>query len=98
MTHPARHPANRSRRIRSASGVPGLSETNLWSGLGDAWSALGTLIGGIVVWGGLGMLGDRWLRTAPWLMVVGVMLGLGAATYLLYVKSLPRREDANDAP
>jgi len=32
-----------------------------WSGMGTAWSIIGTLFAGILVWGGIGFLLDRWL-------------------------------------
>lgn len=42
-----------------------------------------TLIGAIVVLGGLGYLADRWLGTEPWLLLVGLLLGIAVGFYEL---------------
>jgi len=34
-----------------------------------------TIVGGILLAGFLGYLGDRWLHTKPWLMIVGGAVG-----------------------
>ena len=44
------------------------------------------MLSGIVVWGGVGILLDRWLETRPIFTLVGVLLGLGVAIYLVVVK------------
>jgi F0F1-type ATP synthase assembly protein I len=43
------------------------------------------LLSGILVWGGVGVLLDRWLETRVFALV-GVILGLGVAIYLVVVK------------
>jgi F0F1-type ATP synthase assembly protein I len=43
------------------------------------------MLSGIIVWGGVGMLLDRWWETR-FLTLVGVLLGLGVAIYLVVVK------------
>jgi F0F1-type ATP synthase assembly protein I len=43
------------------------------------------MLSGIIVWGGVGLLLDRWLETRVFALV-GVILGLGAAIYLVVVK------------
>jgi F0F1-type ATP synthase assembly protein I len=43
------------------------------------------MISGIVVWGGVGWLLDRWLETRVFTLV-GTLLGLTAAIYLIVVK------------
>ena len=35
------------------------------SGANDGWVAVGYLLSGIAVWGGVGWLFDRWLDTGP---------------------------------
>lgn len=35
----------------------------------------------VVVMGGLGWLGDYWLKTKPWLLLVGIVLGLIGGSY-----------------
>ena len=42
-----------------------------------------TLIGAILVLGGLGFLADEWLGTAPWLLLLGLMLGITVGFYEL---------------
>jgi F0F1-type ATP synthase assembly protein I len=43
------------------------------------------MLSGIIVWGGAGLLLDRWLETR-FLALVGTILGLGVAIYLVVVK------------
>jgi F0F1-type ATP synthase assembly protein I len=43
------------------------------------------MLSGIIVWGGVGWLLDRWLETRVFTLV-GVLLGLGVAIYLVVVK------------
>lgn len=50
---------------------------------GPAASASYTLTGGILVMGGLGYAADRWLGTAPWLLLTGLVLGMLAGFYAL---------------
>ena len=42
-----------------------------------------SLIGAIILLGGLGYLGDRWLGTEPWLLVAGLLLGIVVGFYEL---------------
>jgi F0F1-type ATP synthase assembly protein I len=44
------------------------------------------MIGGILVWGGLGLLVDRLLGTARVFMAIGMVLGAGGAVYLVYLR------------
>ena len=46
------------------------------------WSIIGTLIAGVLAWGGIGWLLDRWLGTR-FLMAVGVIVGMAGAMYLI---------------
>ena len=50
---------------------------------GSAAAASYSLIGSIVVLGGIGYAVDRWLGTAPWGVFVGLMLGLVVGFYEL---------------
>jgi F0F1-type ATP synthase assembly protein I len=43
------------------------------------------MLSGIVVWGGVGLLLDRWLETR-FFVLVGTILGLTVAIYLIVVK------------
>jgi len=50
---------------------------------GPAAGASYTLIGSIIVLGGLGYVVDRWQGTAPWFLVGGLMLGIVVGFYEL---------------
>jgi len=49
------------------------------------WGITGTMLSGIIVWGGVGWLLDRWLETRVFILV-GTILGLTVAIYLIVVK------------
>ncbi|MBD0293358.1 MAG: AtpZ/AtpI family protein [Jiangellaceae bacterium] len=51
----------------------------------DAWSAVSLLAAGVAFWGGVGWLLSEWLDNRIFLMV-GVLLGAGAALYLVWVR------------
>ena len=67
-------------------------ERAMWRGMGDAWTAMSTIISGIVVWGGIGYGLDRLLGTRPVLFAIGAMVGNFAAVFLVYKKSM--KQDA----
>ena len=54
--------------------------------MGTAWSITGTLLGGILVWGGVGFLLDRWLDLRWLFLPVGMLIGSGASIYLVYLR------------
>ena len=49
------------------------------------WNITGTMLSGIIVWGGVGWALDRWLETR-FFILVGTILGLTVAIYLIVVK------------
>jgi F0F1-type ATP synthase assembly protein I len=54
--------------------------------MGTAWTLTGTLLAGILVWGGVGYLVDR-LVGLRWLFLpIGMLLGAGASIYLVYLR------------
>lgn len=53
----------------------------------DAWAVLSRLIGGIAVWGGVGWLLDRWTGHDALFLPIGIVLGISAALYLVWVNS-----------
>jgi ATP synthase protein I len=57
-----------------------------WSGFGTGWAATGTLLAGILVWGGIGWVIDRLAGTEQWFLAIGMIVGAGAGIYLVYVK------------
>lgn len=60
----------------------------MWQGMGDAWTALSTMIAGIAVWGAIGYGLDHVFGTPPVLMVIGVLLGNFGAIYLIYTRAM----------
>jgi len=72
-------PARREPRPRPAepAGRP--------SGADVGWGITGTMLSGIIVWGGAGWLLDRWLETR-FFILIGTILGLTVAIYLVVVK------------
>jgi F0F1-type ATP synthase assembly protein I len=64
--------------------------------MGEAWTALSTLISGIAVWGGIGYAIDHFAGTKPVLFVIGVLAGNFLGIYLVYIKYF--REASRDAP
>nr|BFF27483.1 hypothetical protein GCM10025732_54480 [Glycomyces mayteni] len=53
------------------------------------WRALGYLLSGIIVWGGLGYLVDLWLELPKVGLLVGMLVGAGAGMYLLIKQMSP---------
>ena len=60
---------------------------------GDPWHAFAYLVSGVLMYGGLGWLGDRWLGTS-FLVVVGILLGATLGIYMTIARfdALPRRQ------
>ncbi len=46
------------------------------------WSIIGTLIAGVLAWGGIGWLLDQWLGTR-FLVAIGVVVGMAGSFYLI---------------
>ena len=67
------------------------------SGADVGWGITGTMLSGIVVWGGAGWALDRWLDTR-FFVLIGVLLGLGVAIYLVVVKYAPPLPPPGKAP
>lgn len=57
---------------------------------GPAASASYTLVGGILLLGGLGYAFDAWRGTAPWGLLIGLILGVLVGFYSL-IKTVWRR-------
>jgi len=47
-----------------------------------AWTIIGLLLSGVIAWGGIGWLVDRWLGTKLFLPV-GILVGAAGAFYLV---------------
>ena len=54
-------------------------ETNRKSGM--AYAAGFTLFASVAGFTGLGLLADKWFQTAPWLLILGIVLGSAAGLY-----------------
>lgn len=52
------------------------------NGTSDGYRVLSLMLAGPALYGGIGWLLDTWLHTS-WLLLVGVMVGLGLSTYLV---------------
>ncbi|MHB1613077.1 MAG: AtpZ/AtpI family protein [Actinomycetes bacterium] len=51
-----------------------------------AWAIVSYLLGGMAVWGAVGWLVDRWVGTAPFFLVAGLLLGVTGGLYLTVVR------------
>ncbi|MCF8521928.1 MAG: AtpZ/AtpI family protein [Candidatus Planktophila sp.] len=49
------------------------------------WSIFGYLLSGLLFWGGVGWGLDKWLGTS-YLLLVGLLLGMGASLYLVWLR------------
>lgn len=81
-------------RGKRATPRPTYSRRTVLTGAGDtdlAWSVLSYLVAGMLVWGGLGWVGDRLLgQDKPWLVAIGVIVGVACGVYL----ALARHSDS----
>jgi len=53
------------------------------AGANQGWTAVSYLIGGILVWGFIGWLVDRWLHTGGIATGIGAVLGAAGGVYLI---------------
>ncbi|WP_033340182.1 AtpZ/AtpI family protein [Catenuloplanes japonicus] len=53
------------------------------SGADAGWSAVGYLLGGMIIWGGAGWLVDRWLGLPDVGLLIGLIGGTIAGVYLI---------------
>jgi F0F1-type ATP synthase assembly protein I len=49
---------------------------------GDAFTALSYILAGLLFYGGLGWLGDRFFETS-FLLPIGLLLGMGLGTFII---------------
>jgi ATP synthase protein I len=57
-----------------------------WRGAGTAWSITATLLAGILVWGGIGYLVDRWMGFDGLFLPIGMVVGIAGSLYIVYVR------------
>jgi hypothetical protein len=105
MAEPSRPP----RRVRGSAGEPAsgvrsgtasrLASAGRWVGerdRGRGWEDyLAEFLAAILTWAGIGWLLDRWLGTAPWLLIAGAILGNSLGIYLLWIRSKAEHEKAS---
>ncbi len=56
---------------------------------GAFWTIFGYLLSGLLIWGGGGVLLDRWLGTSIF-GVGGMLLGVTSAIYLIWMRFIKR--------
>jgi F0F1-type ATP synthase assembly protein I len=54
--------------------------------MGDGWAISATMLAGILVWGGVGLLLDRWVGTRPLFFMIGMIGGAAGAIYIVYLR------------
>lgn len=59
---------------------------SLAQGEGTAWSVLGTLISGPLVWGLIGWGADELIGTTSVFLPIGLVLGFITSIYVVYVR------------
>jgi ATP synthase protein I len=52
---------------------------------GDPWHAFGYLVSGVLMYGLLGWLADRWLGTS-FVVVIGILLGATLGIYMTFAR------------
>jgi ATP synthase protein I len=52
---------------------------------GAVWTIFGYLLSGLLFWGGVGYLADRFLGTS-YLTLVGILMGMGGGLYLVWLR------------
>ncbi len=53
------------------------------------WSIIAYLISGLVFWGGAGAIADHFLGTR-YLLIVGLVLGIGSSFWLIWLRFIKR--------
>jgi ATP synthase protein I len=59
---------------------------------GDPWHAFGYIVAGVVFYGFLGWLADRWLGT-HYLVAIGILIGAALGLYLTFSRFRPEPHD-----
>jgi ATP synthase protein I len=52
---------------------------------GDPWHAFGYLVSGVLFYGGIGWVLDRWLDTR-FLVIIGILIGAALGIYLTFAR------------
>jgi ATP synthase protein I len=57
-----------------------------WRGMGTGWAITGTMVAGILVWGGIGFLADHLVGTAGIFTAIGIVVGAAGGIYIVYLR------------
>jgi len=66
--------------------MAGPERGDAWAGMGIGWAITSTLVAGMLVWGGIGLLVDRLVGTSHVFLALGVVLGAAGGTYIVYLR------------
>lgn len=61
--------------------------------LDDGWNLTAEFVSAVLVWTGIGWLGDQWLETTPLLVALGAVLGSALGFYLAWLRIRPDRDE-----
>jgi ATP synthase protein I len=65
--------------------MQGRDRGDAWRSANQAWDVISTLLSGILVWGGVGFVLDRWFGFERYLFLpIGMLLGVSVAFYVIY--------------
>lgn len=59
---------------------------------GDPWMAFGYLVSGVLLYGAIGWLLDRWWDTR-FMVAIGILIGAGLGTYQTWARFRPPDDD-----
>jgi ATP synthase protein I len=80
-------PANNPESRDSDSGMSGSdAEDSGYGGEDIAWSALSSLLAGLILWLGIGWVLDSVFHTGRIFTSIGVFVGFGLGFYIVYVR------------
>lgn len=60
--------------------MPGRSDSDA------VWTIVGYMLSGLIFWGGAGYLADKYFFNNGYLTLVGFLLGMGGALYLVWLR------------
>jgi len=95
MTPPT-HPGGGKPREQTDQSSQRDANRQLWAAADSGWVLTVELITAVFTWGGIGWLLDRWLGTAPWLLITGFTVGWVTGIYLAWLRF--GRSEPRDQP
>jgi F0F1-type ATP synthase assembly protein I len=82
-------------RLYSARMSAAPQRSDGWDGMGVGWVITATMLAGVLVWGGAGLLLDRLVGTTHVLLPIGMLVGAAGSTYIVYLRY--GKEDRGDS-